>query len=112
MQTQIQSVQVYPSLAVILWLADSFATTIGATPVLAYQLRDEQNIMLKDGNVALTEEQWADWTDEETDEDYLLNCACANLSLTRIEPTPEEKQEKKTKRETAKAHARSRKQHK
>ena len=108
MQTQIVPVQVYPSTANVLYIRTG---NLGPPPAYYYQLQaatvvkgspavgvegeegyvpavadSEQVVVLKDGNVNMTEKQWADWQANlgvVGDEEYQLTCIAANLGLTR-----------------------------
>lgn len=108
MQTNIVPVAVYPSTANSLYIR---AGNLGPPPGYYYQLQNvtvvpgkpasgtegepdyvpataDQTIVvvLKDGNVSMTNEQWQAWpADLGTggDDEYQLNCISANLGLTR-----------------------------
>jgi hypothetical protein len=108
MNTDITPVQVYPGTANSLYIR---AGNLGPPPSYYYQLQSvtvvppvpeqrdpvtneiivpaspETNevLVLKDGNVDMTEAQWDDWAAGPTseDEDYQLDCIATNLGLTR-----------------------------
>ena len=87
MQTAISPVSVFPSSANTLYIR---AGNLGPPPAYYYQLQnvaeDGTVSVLKDGNVNMTEEQWADWQANlgvVGDEEYQLTCIAANLGLTR-----------------------------
>jgi len=106
MQTYIVPVSVYPGSANVLYIR---AGNLGPPPSYYYQLQNvtivppvpeqvdpttgditvpgvpEQTIItvLKDGNIDMTETQWNTWAVGTDDEEYQLNCAAANLNLTR-----------------------------
>ena len=106
MQTEIQSVSVYPGTANTLYLR---AGELGPPPGYYYELQSvtivptvpasgtegdpdyvpavpEQvtTVMLKNGNVSMTETQWNDWSETVDDTEYQLDCAATNLALTRV----------------------------
>lgn len=87
MQTQIVPVSVFPSSANVLMIR---AGNLGPPPAYYYQLQnvaeDGTVVVLKDGNVSMTSEQWGEWpaglgTDGDTE--YQLTAIAANLGLTR-----------------------------
>ena len=108
MQTAISPVQVYPATANTLYIR---SITLGPPPSYYYELQDvtvvppvaeqrdptdgsvivaaqpEQTtvVVLKNGNVSMTVDQWDNWAaGPETDDDaYQLDCISANLGLTR-----------------------------
>jgi hypothetical protein len=108
MNTDITPVQVYPGTANSLYIR---AGNLGPPPSFYYQLQNvtvvppvpEQRdpvtneiivpaspettevVVLKDGNINMTEEQWDSWEAGPTseDEEYQLDCISANLGLTR-----------------------------
>lgn len=87
MQTLITPVQVWPSSANTLYIR---AGNLGPPPAYYYQLSnvdaDGNVTVLKDGNVNMTDAQWAEWQANLGtigDEEYQLNCIAANLGLTR-----------------------------
>ena len=108
MQTAISPVQVYPATANTLYIR---SIGLGPPPSYYYELQDvtivppvaEQKdpttgkvivpatpetttvVVLKNGNVGMTETQWDNWQagPSSGDDDYQLNCISANLGLTR-----------------------------
>jgi hypothetical protein len=108
MNTAISPVSVFPSTANTLYIR---AGNLGPPPSYYYQLQSvtpikgtpesgtmgepdyvsatpdsEEVVVLKDGNVNMTEKQWMDWQANLGtigDEEYQLNCISANLGLTR-----------------------------
>ena len=87
MNTIITPVAVYPSTANTLYIR---AGNLGPPPQYYYQLQnvaeDGNVVVLKDGNVNMTEAQWQAWPADlgtQGDDDYQLNCISANLGLTR-----------------------------
>ena len=40
-------------------------------------------VVLKNGNVSMTQEQWDGWSETVNDDEYQLDCISANLGLTR-----------------------------
>jgi hypothetical protein len=43
-----------------------------------------ERVELLSGNVSMTKEQWNSWAEDADDEQYQLDCAAANLNLTRV----------------------------
>lgn len=106
MQTQIQSVSVYPGTANTLYIR---AGNLGPPPGYYYELQSvtvvppvvEQIdpvtgavitpaspesstvVVLKNGNVEMTQAQWDGWSETVDDTEYQLDCVAANLGLTR-----------------------------
>ena len=108
MQTNIVPVAVYPSTANVLSIR---SITLGPPPSYYYELQEvtvvppipeqldptdgsvivaavpEQTtvVVLKNGNVDMTEDQWDNWAAGPAtgDDDYQLNAISANLGLTR-----------------------------
>ena len=107
MQTSIVPVAVYPATANTLMIR---SITLGPPPSYYYELQDVQvvagtpavgvegeegyvpavadtvtTVVLKNGNVNMTVEQWDAWPagPETGDDDYQLNAISANLGLTR-----------------------------
>ena len=84
MQTAITPVQVWPSSANTLYIR---AGNLGPPPAYYYQLQnvdaDGNVTVLKDGNVNMTQEQWAAWPADADDDAYQLDAISANLGLTR-----------------------------
>jgi hypothetical protein len=107
MQTAISPVQVYPATANTLYIR---SIGLGPPPSYYYELQDVQVVagtpavgvegeegyvpatpdtttvvVLKNGNVSMTQEQWDAWPagPETGDDDYQLNAITANLGLTR-----------------------------
>jgi len=109
MQTNIVPVAVYPSTANVLLIR---SITLGPPPSYYYELQEvtvspaiaeqvdptngsiivaavpEQTtvVVLKNGNVNMTEDQWDNWQagPASGDDDYQLNAISANLGLTRV----------------------------
>ena len=107
MQTSISPVQVYPATANTLYIR---SIGLGPPPSYYYELQDVQVVagtpavgvegeegyvpatpdtttvvVLKNGNVSMTEDQWDNWQagPASGDDDYQLNAITANLGLTR-----------------------------
>ena len=107
MQTSISPVQVYPATANTLYIR---SIGLGPPPSYYYELQDVQVVagtpavgvdgeegyvpatpdtttvvVLKNGNVNMTVEQWDNWAAGPAtgDDDYQLNAISANLGLTR-----------------------------
>ena len=55
------------------------------SPTLTETYEETTVVVLKNGNVNMTEEQWNDWVSgpSSEDDDYQLDCISANLGLTR-----------------------------
>ena len=108
MQTQIVPVAVYPATANTLLIR---SITLGPPPSYYYELQEvtvvagtpavgvegEEGyvpatpdtttvVVLKNGNVSMTEDQWDNWQagPASGDDDYQLNAISANLGLTRV----------------------------
>ena len=108
MQTAISPVAVYPATANTLYIR---SITLGPPPSYYYELQDVQVVagtpavgvegeegyvpatpdtttvvVLKNGNVSMTEDQWDNWQagPASGDDDYQLNAISANLGLTRV----------------------------
>lgn len=83
MQTAISPVSVFPSTANVLFIR---AGNLGPPPNYYYQLQnvdaDGNVTVLKDGNVSMTQEQWAAWPADADDDAVQLNAISANLGLT------------------------------
>ena len=105
MQTNIVPVQVFPESANVLMIR---AGNLGPPPAYYYQLQNvtvvpgtlavgvegeegyiaavpdsQQVVVLKDGTVNMTSEQWAAWPADADDDEYQLTAIAANLGLTR-----------------------------
>jgi hypothetical protein len=106
MQTNIVPVAVYPSTANVLLIR---SITLGPPPSYYYELQEvtvvppipeqldptdgsvivaavpEQTtvVVLKNGNVSMTQQQWDGWSETVNDDDYQLDTISANLGLTR-----------------------------
>ena len=106
MQTAISPVQVYPATANTLYIR---SIGLGPPPSYYYELQQvtvvppipeqldptdgsvivaavpEQTtvVVLKNGNVSMTQEQWDGWSETVDDTEYQLDCISANLGLTR-----------------------------
>ena len=106
MQTNISPVTVYPGTANVLYVR---AGNLGPPPSYYYQLQNvtivppvpeqvdpttgevivpgvaEQTevVVLKDGNINMTQTQWAAWPADADDDEYQLTAIAANLNLTR-----------------------------
>jgi hypothetical protein len=106
MQTYIVPVSVYPGSANVLYIR---AGNLGPPPSYYYQLQNvtivppvpeqvdpttgevivpaspeqTQVVVLKDGNIDMTQAQWAAWPADADDDEYQLNAISANLGLTR-----------------------------
>ena len=84
MQTLIVPVTVFPAQANQLYIR---AGNLGPPPQYYYQLQavaeDGTVVVLKDGNVSMTSEQWTAWPSDADDDSYQLDAISANLGLTR-----------------------------
>lgn len=106
MQTYIIPVSVYPGSANVLYIR---AGNLGPPPSYYYQFQNvtivppvpeqidpttgevivpavpeqTQVVVLKDGNIDMTQAQWTAWPAGANDEEYQLNAISANLGLTR-----------------------------
>ena len=106
MQTAISPVAVYPATANTLMIR---SITLGPPPSYYYELQDVQvvpgtpavgvegeegyvpavadsvtTVVLKNGNVDMTEAQWNAWPADADDDEVQLNAISANLGLTRV----------------------------
>ena len=107
MQTNISPVQVYPGTANVLAIR---SITLGPPPQYYYELQqveivppvaeqldpttgavliaaapEQTNVtVLKNGNVSMTQAQWAAWPADADDDEVQLNAIAANLGLTRV----------------------------
>ena len=83
MTSSIVPVSVFPSTANTLYIR---AGNLGPPPSYFYQLQnvdaDGNVTVLKDGNVNMTQEQWAAWPADADDDAYQLNAISENLGLT------------------------------
>lgn len=105
MQTAITPVQVWPATANTLYIR---SITLGPPPSYYYELQEVQVVagtpavgvegdegyvpatpdtttvvVLKNGNVNMTQEQWDGWSETVNDDEYQLDSISANLGLTR-----------------------------
>ena len=105
MQTAISPVQVYPATANTLLIR---SIGLGPPPSYYYELQEvtvvagtpavgvegEEGyvpatpdtttvVVLKNGNVSMTQEQWDGWSETVNDDEYQLDSISANLGLTR-----------------------------
>jgi hypothetical protein len=106
MQTSISPVAVYPATANTLYIR---SIGLGPPPSYYYELQEvtvvppipeqldptdgsvivaavpEQTtvVVLKNGNVSMTQEQWDGWSETVNDDEYQLDSISANLGLTR-----------------------------
>ena len=105
MQTAISPVQVYPATANTLYIR---SIGLGPPPSYYYELQDVQVVagtpavgvegeegyvpatpdtttvvVLKNGNVSMTLDQWNAWPADADDDEIQLNAISANLGLTR-----------------------------
>ena len=78
--TLITPVSVYPGSANTLAIR---SITLGPPPAYFYQLLAADGTVLKDGNVNMTQEQWAAWPADADDDKVQLDAISANLGLTR-----------------------------
>ena len=78
--TPIVPVAVFPSEATQLAIR---SITLGPPPAYFYQLLAADGTVLKDGNVNMTQEQWAAWPADADDDKVQLDAISANLGLTR-----------------------------
>lgn len=80
MQTAITPVQVWPSTASVLLVRPaSFGPPVG----YYFELQSSDGVVLKNGNVSMTEAQWNAWPVDADDGEYQLDAISANLGLTR-----------------------------
>jgi hypothetical protein len=105
MQTNIVPVAVFPSEANVLYIR---SISFGPPPAYYYELQDVQVVagtpavgvegeegyvpatpdtttvvVLKNGNVSMTQEQWDGWSETVNDDEYQLDCIALNLGLVR-----------------------------
>lgn len=105
MQTSISPVAVYPATANTLYIR---SITLGPPPSYYYELQDVQVVagtpavgvegeegyvpatpdtttvvVLKNGNVSMTVDQWDGWSETVNDDEYQLDTISENLGLTR-----------------------------
>lgn len=78
--TLITPVAVFPGEANTLAIR---SITLGPPPSYYFQLLSADGTVLKDGNVAMTQEQWAAWPADADDDAVQLDAISANLGLTR-----------------------------
>ena len=85
MQTNISPVAVFPGTANVLYIR---STGLGPPPSYYYELQsvdaDGNVTVLKNGNVGMTQAQWAAWPADADDENVQLDAISANLGLTRV----------------------------
>ena len=79
--TDIIPVAVYPAEATQLAIR---SITLGPPPSYYFQLLAADGTVLKDGNVNMTQEQWAAWPADADDDAVQLDAISANLGLTRV----------------------------
>ena len=79
--TDIIPVKVWPGEATQLAIR---SITLGPPPAYFYQLLAADGTVLKDGNVNMTQEQWAAWPADADDDEVQLDAISANLGLTRV----------------------------
>ena len=78
--TPISPVAVWPAEATQLAIR---SITLGPPPAYFYQLLAADGTVLKDGNVSMTQDQWAAWPADADDDAVQLDAIAANLGLTR-----------------------------
>jgi len=78
--TDIIPVKVWPAEATQLAIR---SITLGPPPSYYFQLLAVDGTVLKDGNVSMTQEQWAAWPADADDDKVQLDAISANLGLTR-----------------------------
>ena len=78
--TPISPVAVWPAEATQLAIR---SITLGPPPAYYYQLLAADGTVLKEGNVNMTEAQWAAWPADADDDAVQLDAIAANLGLTR-----------------------------
>lgn len=85
MQTNISPVAVFPGTANVLYIR---STGLGPPPSYYYELQEvdaDGNVtVLKNGNVNMTQAQWAAWPADADDDAVQLDAISANLGLTRV----------------------------
>ena len=79
--TDIIPVKVWPAEATQLAIR---SITLGPPPSYYFQLLADDGTVLKDGNVNMTQEQWAAWPADADDDKVQLDAISANLGLTRV----------------------------
>ena len=79
--TSIVPVAVFPAEATQLAIR---SITLGPPPSYYFQLLAADGTVLKDGNVNMTQEQWAAWPADADDDKVQLDAIAANLGLTRV----------------------------
>ena len=52
-------------------------------PTVTETYEETTVVVLKNGNVNMTQEQWDGWSETVNDDEYQLDCISANLGLTR-----------------------------
>jgi hypothetical protein len=87
---ELQEVTVVPGTIAVPGRAEQLDPTTGevimpATPEIPATPDTTTVVVLKNGNVSMTIDQWDNWAagPESEDDDYQLNCISANLGLTR-----------------------------
>ena len=64
--------------------ADGNAVAAQGEPTITETYTDQVVVVLKDGNVSMTKEQWAAWPADADDERVQLEAAAENLGLTLV----------------------------
>jgi hypothetical protein len=87
---ELQEVTVVPGTPAVPGTTEQLDPTTGevivpATPEIPATPDTTTVVVLKNGNVSMTIDQWDNWAagPESEDDDYQLNCISANLGLTR-----------------------------
>ena len=63
--------------------ADGNAVPPQGEPTITETYTEQVVVVLKNGNVSMTQEQWDNWAETVDDTEYQLDCISANLGLTR-----------------------------
>jgi len=63
--------------------ADGNAVPANGTPTITEPYTEQVVMVLKNGNVSMTQEQWDGWSETVNDDEYQLDSISANLGLTR-----------------------------
>lgn len=73
----IKTITIWPSEATQLYVG-SVNVILGEGAVCYYQFQDVEGNILKDGNAALTPQQYSQWG---SNDEYFIDCITANLGL-------------------------------
>ena len=64
--------------------ADGNVVSAQGNPTITESYTEEVVTVLKNGNVDMTQAQWAAWPADADDDEVQLNAICLNLGLTRV----------------------------